>query len=112
MTSPAGRANPSCTDLSGLTAHDGQVVLVGGTFVFPKEKAFARNKLSLSDGTVLILAQPADRSVRARLTSANDGKRMSIRGRVFTGAIPQEYRIIGRTPDPYLVDIVDVDVDG
>jgi hypothetical protein len=98
-------AHPACTDLACLSQHEGELVQAEGTFVFPKEQAFARNKLSLSDGTTIILPQAKDDAVRARFTADNDGKKMKIVGRIYTKEIPEKYRIIGRTPDPYLVDI-------
>jgi hypothetical protein len=101
-----------CTDMPCLLRHDEQVILAEGTFVFPKEKAFARNKLSLSDGTIIILSPPSDEAVRAQLSRENDGKYMTICGRIFTKQIPEKYGIISRTPDPYLVDIADISTDG
>lgn len=98
-------AHPACTDLTCLTQHEGELIQAEGTFVFPKEQAFARNKLSLSDGTTIILSQAKDDAVRGRFTADNDGKRMKIVGRIYIKAIPEKYRIIARTPDPYLVDI-------
>lgn len=103
---------PACADLACLTQHEGEMIEAEGTFVFPKEKAFARNKLSLGDGTTIILSQPADDAVRAALTGDNDGKRMKVHGRIYTKDIPEKYRIIGRGPEPYLVDIASVTVDG
>jgi hypothetical protein len=103
---------PACADLACLTQHEGEMIEADGTFVFPKEKAFARNKLSLGDGTTIILSQPADDAVRGVLTGDNDGKRMKVQGRIYTKDIPEKYRIIGRGPEPYLVDIASVSVDG
>ena len=107
----AGKA-PACADLACLSKHEGEMIEADGTFVFPKEKAFARNKLSLGDGTIIILSQPADEAVRGKLTGDNDGKRMKVQGRIYTKDIPEKYRIIGRGPEPYLVDIAGVTVDG
>ncbi len=103
---------PTCADLACLTQHEGEMIEADGTFVFPKEKAFARNKLSLADGTTVILSQPADDAVRGALTGDNDGKRMKVQGRIYTKDIPEKYRIIGRGPEPYLVDIASISVDG
>ncbi len=103
---------PVCADLACLSKHEGELVEADGTFVFPKEKAFARNKLSLGDGTTIILSQPADDAVRGKLTGDNDGKRMVVQGRIYTKDIPDKYRIIGRGPEPYLVNIAAVTVGG
>ena len=103
---------PACADLACLRMHEGEMIEADGTFVFPKEKAFARNKLSLADGTTVILSQPADDAVRGALTGDNDGKRMKVQGRIYTKDIPEKYRIIGRGPEPYLVDIASISVDG
>ncbi len=37
--------------------------------------------------------------------------RMTVRGLIFTKQIPDKYEIIGRTPEPYLLDIEAVEVD-
>lgn len=105
-------AHPVCADLACLSQHEGEMIEAEGTFVFPKEKAFARNKLSLGDGTTIILSQPADEAVREKLGADSDGKRMKVQGRIYTKQIPDKYRIVGRGPEPYLVDIAGVTVEG
>lgn len=103
-------AAPLCVSLADLERHEGARVRVQGTFRFPTEPAFARNKLILDDGTTVILARPQDAKLAESLREANQGKRMTIRGLIFIKAIPEKYKIIGRTPDPYLLDIEAVDV--
>lgn len=93
-----------CRTLSCLERHEGEMIDVEGSYVFPKQVAFAVNRLSLQDGTLITLSPPAN-ELREHFKSENDGVRMLIRGRVFTGPIPDEYKIIGRTPDPYLLDL-------
>ena len=92
----------SRADMEGL---EGQPVRLRGTFRFPTEKAFARNKLELEDGTIVILSRPADEAVAAVLVEANQGARMTVSGVIYAGMIPERYKIISRTPDPYLVDV-------
>lgn len=92
----------SKADMAGL---EGKQVRLRGTFRFPTEKAFARNKLELDDGTIVILSRPADGAVAAVLVEANQGARMTVRGVIYAGMIPDRYKIISRTPDPYLVDV-------
>jgi hypothetical protein len=102
----------SCADLACLQAHEGELVEIVGTYVFPRKKAFAHNKLSLSDGTMVIVTSPDDGGMRAQLSSENDGKRLTVRGRIYVKDIPEKYGIIGRTPDPYLMDVIAVDFSG
>jgi hypothetical protein len=111
VNQPAPTATaPLCVSLADLERHEGALVRVQGTFRFPTEPAFARNKLILDDGTTVILARPQDAKLTESLREANQGKRMTIRGLIFIKAIPEKYKIIGRTPDPYLLDIEAVDV--
>ena len=102
---------PLCTSRAHLEQNEGRLVRAQGTFQFPTEKAFARNKLLLDDGTTIVLSRPKDETIAARLVESNQGMRMTIRGLIFTKQIPDKYEIIGRTPDPYLLDIEAVEVD-
>jgi hypothetical protein len=96
-----------CTTLSCLQHHEAEVVRAEGVFRTPKQRAFGVNELVLEDGTRIKL--PPERE-QASLSAANDGKRMQVRGRIFTGMIPEKYGIIGRSPDPYLVEVDRVEV--
>ena len=109
-TPDASTTAPLCTSLAELAKHEGTPVRVRGTFRFPTEKAFARNKLLLDDGTIVILSRPVDLAVAAVLAKSNQGARMIVRGVAYAKEIPARYRIIGRTPDPYLVDIETIDI--
>jgi hypothetical protein len=97
-------AHTACTTRPCLEQHEGELIDVEGTYVFPKQKAFAVNRLALKDGTTIILSPP-ENELRDHFASENDNTRLLIRGRIFTGPIPDKYRIIGRTPEPYLLDI-------
>jgi hypothetical protein len=102
---------PVCTSRALLEQNEGRLVRVQGTYRFPIEKAFARNKLTLDDGTTVVLSRPTDETMAARLVESNQGVRMTIRGLIFSEHIPDKYGIIGRTPDPYLLDLDAVEVD-
>lgn len=101
---------PEARSLADLQGLEGQAVRLRGTFRFPTEKAFARNKLELDDGTIVILSRPADAAVAAVLVEANQGARVTVGGVIYTGQIPDRYKIIGRTPDPYLVDVASAEL--
>jgi hypothetical protein len=109
MTDPS-RPSPSptdakpCTTRPCLAENEGQVIDVEGKYVFPSEPAFAVNRLALTDGTTIVL-NTSNEELRRHFVAASDGKPMRIRGRIFTGAIPDRYKIIGRTPEPHLVDL-------
>lgn len=110
---PAPAATPTAPvarTLADLKAHQGVAVRIEGTFRFPTEKAFARNKLVLDDGTTVILPRPETGPGAAELTAANTGKRLAVHGIVYVEVIPDRYQIIGRTPDPYLVELAGVEL--
>lgn len=110
-TAPAATPTaPTARTLADLKAHQGVPVRIEGTFRFPTEKAFARNKLALDDGTTVILPRPETGPGAAELTAANTGKRMAVHGVVYVEVIPDRYQIIGRTPDPYLVELAGVEL--
>ncbi len=94
-----------CTTRQCLEQYEGQVIDVEGIFVFPKQQAFAVNKLVLKDGTTIVLSPTEKNDLRDYFTSENDGMLMLIRGRIFTELIPEKYRIIGRTAEPHLLDL-------
>jgi hypothetical protein len=93
-----------CTARACLDAHESQVIDIEGVYVFPHEQAFAVHRLLLYDGTTIILAPPQG-SLRDLFVEANDGASLLVRGRIFCKQIPPRYRIIGRTPEPYLLDL-------
>jgi len=92
---------PLCTTRLCLEQHEGQVIDIEGTYVFPREKAFAVSRLAFADGTTIVIGPPAG----GLFTSENDGAILRVRGRIFTGPIPEKYGIIGRTPEPRLLDM-------
>ena len=102
MNKPASPA--TCTTRECLEKNEGQVIDVEGVYVFPKELAFAVNKLELKDGTTIVLSPPKN-ELRDHFANENDGLKMIIRGRIFTGMIPQKYKIIGRTAEPHLLEL-------
>ena len=104
-------APPPCTARPCLERHEGEVIDVEGAYLFPRQRAFAVNKLVLEDGTAIVLSPP-DTALRDRFNSDNDGVTMRIRGRIFTGPIPDAYQIIGRTAEPYLLDIENIETPG
>ena len=95
---------PLCTTRQCLEQHEGQVIDIEGTYVFPREKAFAVSRLAFEDGTKIVIGPPAG----GLFTSENDGAVLRVRGRIFTGPIPEKYGIIGRTPEPRLLDVEDI----
>jgi hypothetical protein len=102
---PGDTGPPIVSSKADMEGVEGKQVRLRGTFRFPTEKAFARNKLELDDGTIVILSRPADAAVAAVLVEANQGARMTVRGVIYAGMIPDRYKIISHTPDPYLVDV-------
>lgn len=93
---------PSCSDLACLQSHDGQTIDVTGTLTAPRRKVMDHYRVVLADGTAVIIGQgPA----RGQLSPETDGKRVVVRGRIFTGDIPASYDIIGRSAEPYLLDV-------
>ena len=118
MTNPPAATNLSPADASGvpiartradLVRHEGTLIQVEGTFRFPTEPAFARNTLVLDDKTVVVLPRPSSGVGATELLEANNGARLAIRGLVYLDVIPAKYHIIGRTADPYLVELVKVE---
>lgn len=97
-----------CTARACLERHEGQVIDVEGAYLFPKQRAFAVNKLVLKDETTIVLSPP-DNTLRDHFKRENDGVTMRIRGRIFTGPIPEQYGIIGRTAEPHLLDLETID---
>lgn len=106
-----GNMDAPCTTLQCLQQHEGQIVDLEGLYVFPKQLAFAVSKLELADGTTIVLSPPKN-DLRDHLVAENDGVAMRIRGRIFTGQIPEKYRIIGRTTEPYLLDLAAIEILG
>jgi hypothetical protein len=95
-------AAPSCSDLACMQAHDGQDIDIAGTLTAPKRKVMDHYRIVLADGTTVIIgAGPA----RGQFTPESDGKRVVVRGRIFTGEIPESYSIVGRTAEPHLLDV-------
>lgn len=101
---------PVARSRAELAQHEGQPIRVEGTFRFPIEQAFARNKLVLDDGTEVILPRPSSGPGAAELVLANSGARLAALGVVYIKDIPAKYKIIGRTPDPYLVELTAVEL--
>jgi hypothetical protein len=104
-----GTQLPIARSLDDLRKHEGAPVQVEGTFRFPTEKAFARNTLILDDGTTVVLPRPSTGVGTAELVEANSGARLAVRGLIYIGDIPAKYNIIGRTRDPYLVELTAVE---
>lgn len=104
-------APPLCTARPCLERHEGRVIDVQGAYLFPRRRAFAVSKLVLEDDTTIVLSPP-DTALRDHFKSDNDGVTLRIRGRVFTGPIPESYQIIGRTAEPYLLDIEAIETIG
>jgi hypothetical protein len=103
-------AIPVARSRAELAQHEGRPLRVEGTFRFPTEQAFARNKLVLDDGTEVILPRPSSGPGAAEFVLANSGARLAAFGVVYLKEIPAKYRIIGRTPDPYLVELTAVEL--
>ena len=102
------QATAACTDLACLKANEGKVIDVDGTFVFPPDptrKGLQLYRLTLADGTSLVLHQK-----HARLTRDIDGKHITARGVYYGHPIPERYGIFQAVADPYLVEIYDVTV--
>jgi hypothetical protein len=101
----------TCTTRQCLEQNEGQVIDVEGAYVFPKQQAFAVNKLALKDGTTIVLSPPKN-ELRLHFADANDGRTMRIRGLIFTGLIPEQYGVIGRTAEPHLLELERIDLIG
>ncbi len=86
-----------------MQLHDGQVIDLAGELKARKPKAIDNHRLILADGTTVVLV-----GIHERTTDADSGKRLVVRGRIFTAEIPESYQIIGRTAEPYLVNITAV----
>lgn len=93
--------SPPCATLKCLKEHEGQTVVLHGTYQHPQQKAFAVAELKLEDGTIVVLRTPRE----GVFTQANHQAPMQVPGRIFTGPIPDSYGIFGRRSDPYLVDV-------
>lgn len=101
----------SCSARACLEANEGEVIDIAGTFVSPPDrtrKGQHRYTLALADGTKVILPNPKDDATRATLSPASDGKRVTVRGRIYTRNIPDRYGIIASTADPYVVEMFTV----
>lgn len=108
-TAPTGSTIPIARTRDDLVQHEGTPVQIEGTFRFPTEKAFARNTLVLDDGTIVVLPRPSTGIGAAELVETNTGSRLVVRGLVYVNEIPAKYKIIGRTRDPYLVELTAVE---
>lgn len=108
-TAADGARTPIAHTRDDLEKYEGTLVQIEGTFRFPTKQAFARNELVLDDGTVVVLPRPSSGTGAAELIAANDGARLAVRGLVYVNEIPAKYDIIGRTPDPYMVELVAVE---
>jgi len=90
-----------CTDLACLKANEGIQVQVRGRYLFPKQKKFAQTKVKLTDNTEVVI-----RATREGVFAQdNDGATVIVTGTIFTGQIPDRYKIFGRTADPHLLDV-------
>lgn len=103
-TTPGPPAMTTCTDLACITAHEGSVIDLAGTFAFPPDrnkKGTSQYKLALADGTVVVLRRDE------RLAPALDGQTIVVRGKAYASPerIPDAYGIIQSTPNPYVVEI-------
>ena len=99
--------NIVCTQLPCIMDNEGKNIWVEGTFLFPQEIAFAVKKIVLEDKTEIILTIPKS-DLQDLFSLENNGKKLSIKGKVYTDSIPDSYKIIGRLPNPYMVDITKV----
>jgi hypothetical protein len=103
---PVTEAAARCTDLGCITANEGKVIDLDGTFAFPTDptrKGKHLYRLVLADGTSVVL-----HAKHEKLEKQRDGQPMTVRGVVYTDAIPERYGIIARTSDPYCVEVYDV----
>jgi hypothetical protein len=104
-------AAAACRDLRCLEAYEGQLVDVEGQFAFPRNpelKGQHHYMLALADATRVVLPRPRDEALLMKLSHANDGERLIVRGRIFVRDIPERYGIVERTSAPYLLDVADV----
>lgn len=90
-----------CTAQACLEANEGQRIVLEGTYLYPQQQAFANNKVRLTDGVEVIIGAPRE----GVFTPPNHESRMRVTGRIFTGQIPESYRIFGRPPNPHLLDV-------
>ena len=92
----------SCADLACLSAHEGRVVELAGTLSLPdnpKRKGHQLYHLVLGDDTRVVLYDDE------RLAGRANGAHLIVRGRIFVKTIPERFRIIERSSDPYLLEL-------
>lgn len=95
------------THYSEIVENDGEKVSVKGIFYAREiKRAFSTNHLLLEDKTKVILSGKQN-----ILTEQLNGKNLVIEGIIYLKSIPEEYGIIGRSSDPYLLDITNVSVE-
>lgn len=101
--------DPTCDNMKSLIEHEGKRVFFEGRFSYPKTAAFATNKLILSDGTSLMLP-PSQGELEALFSAKQDGAMMRMSGIAYYRNIPERYKVIGRTTDPYLFEVERVEI--
>lgn len=93
-------------NLENVRDNEGELLYYEGIFKCMEEKeAFSTHQLLLSDGTAIILNLGSFVDSNEVFTKAMNKKCIRIQGRIYIGTIPEEYKIIARTTNPYMVDI-------
>lgn len=111
MPSPVLTKNGTniCNTYNCLEKHDGEIIWVEGRYRHPPPKSIEPKRIKLDEDTLVVLSKLDDEAAN-KLNNTNDGEIMQVKGRIFTGKIPDEYGVIARTPEPYLIDIREIQI--
>lgn len=99
-----------CSSYQCLEKYDGKIFWVQGNYLHPQPKTIEPTRLQLADGTIIVLSKLEGEKMARKLDKTNNGVLMKVKGQIFTDKIPDKYKIIARTPDPYLVDIQEIQI--
>ena len=101
------KASPICSNRDCIKDHDGKRLIIQGVFSPKKRKEqLSQDKIVLGDTSVVVLVLSGEQ--RKKL-EARAGQAVEIEGIVYCANIPEKYRIIGRTGDPYMVEVIKID---
>lgn len=94
-----------------IKSNEGKEIEIIGKFKHQESGVpFSTHKLILSDNTELIISLDGFENKEKVVKTKNNGKTFKIIGKVYIDEIPDEYQIIGRTDNPYIVAIQSIEL--
>ncbi|WP_148639424.1 hypothetical protein [Aquimarina longa] len=94
-----------------MKKNEGKFLSITGRFSHQKENIlFSTHRIILKDKTKIVLLLNEYKNTGKVLIKENNGKYITVIGKVFINEILEKFDLISRTNNPYLVDIKSIEL--